>query len=299
MIHTSGLARTYSGDRGVRGVDLEVAPGEVLGLVGPNGSGKTTLVRLLGTLTAPTAGSISWFGSRDRRSPAVRRRLGVLTDEPAHFDHLTGRQNVHFFAALYGGGDAGDALARFGLAEAADRPVREYSLGMRRRLALAEAVVHRPELMVLDEPTLGLDHAGELDLLELLRSQAEAGRAAVIATNDVAVAERACTRVLFLHAGRPLREGRPAELLAELGATQEIELALAGAVDAARIAAVPGVEGVAPSARGLRVLTRRDLNPAAVLAALDGTAGLVTGMAVRKPDLGDLFLKLTGSSVDG
>ena len=299
MITASGLGRTYSGRRGISGIDLAVEAGEVVGLVGPNGSGKTTLARLLATLSAPTAGTVSWFGSADRRSRAVRRRLGVVTDEPAHFDHLSGRQNVEFFAAVYGGGDADGALKRFGLTDAAERPVREYSLGMRRRLALAEAAVHSPDLLVLDEPTLGLDHAGELDLLTELGAVAAGGGAVVLATNDVAVAERACTRVLFLHAGRPLREGRPADLLAEVGATQEIELALAGAVDASRVALVPGVQGVAPCPAGLRVLARRDLNPALVLAALDGTAGMVTGVAIRKPDLGDLFLKLTGQALDG
>lgn len=299
MLTARGLARVYAGGGGVAGVDLDVSPGEVLGLVGPNGSGKTTLARLLATLTAPTAGSVAWFGIADRRSREVRRRLGVVTDEPAHFDHLSGRQNVHFFAQLYGGGDVEGALTRCGLAGAAARPVREYSLGMRRRLALAEALVHQPDLLILDEPTLGLDHPGELDLLAELRSVAGSPRAAIVATNDVAVAERACTRILFLHAGRPLREGRPADLLAELGATQEIELTLAGAVDAAAIAAVAGVEGVAAVAGGLRVLASRDLNPAAVLAALDGTARLVTGMTIRKPDLGDLFLRLTGTALDG
>jgi ABC-2 type transport system ATP-binding protein len=298
LLTARGLARTYPCGGGVGGVNLDLSAGEVVGLVGPNGSGKTTLARLLSTLTAPTAGSVAWFGESDRRSPDVRRRLGVVTDEPAHFEHLSGRQNVHFFAGLYGGGDVAAALTRFGLGEAADRPVREYSLGMRRRLALAEALVHRPDLLILDEPTLGLDHAGELDLLDELQAVAGGERSAIVATNDVALAERACTRVVFLHAGKPIREGPPAELLAELGATQEIELALAGAVDAQALAAVAGVQGVAPVAGGLRVLARRDVNPATVLAALDGTARLVTGMTIRKPDLGDLFLKLTGTALD-
>lgn len=305
ILKLRAVARTYPGGRGVTGIDLEAGPGDVVGLVGPNGSGKTTLARVIGTLAAPTAGEIEWFGSRDRRSPEVRRRLGVVTDEPAHFDDLTGRQNAHFFARSFGLPRAAarraveDALARFGLADAAGRKVREYSLGMRRRLALAEALLPEPELVVLDEPTLGLDHAGELQLLAELRRLAGRGAAVVLASNDVRLAERACTWVVFLHGGRAIREGAPSELLAEVASTQEIELTLAGAVDPRPLAALAGVRGVAADRGRLRVVAERSLTAAELLASLDGASGLVTGLTVHRPDLGDLFMALTGSSLDG
>ena len=304
-LETAGLGRVHRGGRGVREVSLTVRAGEVVAMVGPNGSGKTTLAGVLATLWPPSAGRVRWFGREDRRSAAVRRRLGVVTDQPEHFGDLTGRQNAHFFARRYGVPAAdcaervGAALDRLELARAADRPVREYSLGMRRRLALAEVLAQGADLLVLDEPTLGLDHAGELLLAALLRELAGAGKAAVIATNDVHLAQRCATRIAFLHDGLIVREGAPAELLAEVRDTAEIELAVRAAVDTAAIAALPEVLGVAAEAGVVRVLVGREVNPALVLAALDGTASLVTGMTVRRPDLGDLFLKLTGRSLAG
>ncbi|HEV1997612.1 MAG TPA: ABC transporter ATP-binding protein [Candidatus Dormibacteraeota bacterium] len=213
-VATRGLSRVYPSRRGCFGVDLEVAPGEVLGLMGVNGSGKSTLLSMLTTAETPTSGEVRWFGQRARRGRALLRRLGVVGDAPVHFDELTGEQNIFFFARQYGV-PADEARTRMdqllawsGLLESRDLPVAEYSLGMRRRLSIIEAVLHQPDLILMDEPTLGLDHLGAADLATRLRAEADRGAALVLSTNDAALAERTCDRVLFLHAGRVVSEER-------------------------------------------------------------------------------------------
>jgi ABC-type multidrug transport system ATPase subunit len=166
---------------------------------------------MLATAEAPTAGSVRWFGITDRRSRAVRRRLGVVFDRPLHFEGLSGWQNAEFFAGQYG--VERHLLRRrldylfewAGIAAARDLPVGEYSLGMRRRLSLVEAFCHEPDLLLLDEPSLALDHEGELDLSRLLLRLARQGSAIFIATNDLALADAVCSRRLSLAEGQ-LRE---------------------------------------------------------------------------------------------
>lgn len=209
-----GLSRVYPSRRGCFDVDLDVAPGEVVGLMGINGSGKSTLLSVLTTAEPPSSGKVHWFGQEVRRGPALLRRLGVVGDAPVHFDELTGEQNVYFFARQYGV-PAAVARSRMdhlldwaGLQASRDLRVAEYSLGMRRRLSIVEALLHRPDLILMDEPTLGLDHLGAADLATRLRAEANRGAALVLSTNDAALAERTCDRVLFLHAGRVVSEER-------------------------------------------------------------------------------------------
>ncbi|MGI8609391.1 MAG: ABC transporter ATP-binding protein [Candidatus Dormibacteria bacterium] len=211
-VSARGLSRVYPNGRGCIGVDLDVAPGQVVGLMGVNGSGKSTLLSVLTTAETPTSGEVTWFGRRARRDPALLRRLGVLGDSPMHFDELSGEQNVYFFARQYGV-PAEQARQRMnhllewcGLQESRDLRVAEYSLGMRRRLSIIEALLHQPDLLLMDEPTLGLDHLGAGDLATRLREEADRGAALVLSTNDAALAERTCDRVLFLHAGRVVSE---------------------------------------------------------------------------------------------
>ena len=209
----TGLTRTYRGGKGVFDITLKLAAGEVMGLMGPNGSGKTTLLRMLATAATPTGGHIAWFGNANPHDPSVRRRLGVMLDQPAHFDKMTGYQNAWFFAHQFGlpdqlARDRLDELFRWsGLWDARDQVVDEYSLGMKRKLTLVEALVHRPSILLLDEPTLALDYRAELDLIERLQLLSLTGTAVVLATNDVHLAERLCDYVIFLHDGRLIREG--------------------------------------------------------------------------------------------
>jgi len=300
LLSTSGLTRAYRGGKGVFDVSLKLSAGEIFGLMGPNGSGKTTLLRLLATAANPTAGRISWFGSTDFRDPSVRRRLGIMLDQPAHFEQMTGYQNAWFFARQFGlsedfARERLDELFNWsGLSEARGQLVGEYSLGMKRRLNMVEALVHRPSILLLDEPTLALDYRGELDLIERLQLLGLTGTAVVLATNDVHLAERLCDYIIFLHNGRVIREGRVPDMLTEVAGSKEVELQLNSPVDLDGLRRLAAVEGASVQGDVVHVVLSRGANPAQVLAVLNGTADLVSVMRVRQPNLGDLFLKLTG-----
>jgi ABC-type multidrug transport system ATPase subunit len=300
LLSTGDLSRSYREGKGVFGVTLKLAPGEVLGLMGPNGSGKTTLLRVLATAAAPTAGRIAWFGNANRRDPSVRGRLGIMLDQAAHFDQMTGYQNAWFFARQYRvapklAAQRLEELFRWcGLWDARDQLVREYSLGMKRKLNLVEALIHRPSILLLDEPTLALDYRAELDLIERLRLLSLTGIGVVLATNDVHLAERICDYVIFLHQGRVIREGHPPELLSELAGSKEVQLQVNSPVGLENLRALPEVEAANVEGDTVHIILARGANPAQVLAVLNGTADLVSNMRVRRPNLGDLFLKLTG-----
>ena len=300
LLSTSGLTRAYRGGKGVFDVSLKLSAGEIFGLMGPNGSGKTTLLRLLATAANPTAGRISWFGSTDFRDPSVRRRLGIMLDQPAHFEQMTGYQNAWFFARQFGlsedfARERLDELFNWsGLSEARGQLVGEYSLGMKRRLNMVEALVHRPSILLLDEPTLALDYRGELDLIERLQLLGLTGTAVVLATNDVHLAERLCDYIIFLHNGRVIREGRVPDMLTEVAGSKEVELQLNSPVDLDGLRRLAAVEGASVQGDVVHVVLSRGANPAQVLAVLNGTADLLSVMRVRQPNLGDLFLKLTG-----
>src|ERR1700737_2674119 len=186
----TGLTRTYRGGRGVFDITLKLAAGEVMGLMGPNGSGKTTLLRMLATAATPTAGQVRWFGNANPHDPSVRRRRGVILAQRAHFDKMPGYQNAWFFPRQFGlseqlARDRLDELFHWsGLWDAREQLVGEYSLGMKRKLNLVEALVHRPSILLLDEPTLALDYRAELDLIERLHLPSLRGTAGVRATKQ-------------------------------------------------------------------------------------------------------------------
>ena len=300
LLRASDLSRRYRGGKGVFDVAITLDAGEVVGLMGPNGSGKTTLLRMLATASTPTAGTITWFGNKNPRDPSVRRRLGIVLDQAAHFDQMSGYQNAWFFARQFG---LSQELARArldellhwsGLWDARDQLVAEYSLGMKRRLNLIEALVHRPEILLLDEPTLALDYRAELELIERLQLLSLTGVAILLATNDVHLAERLCDRVLFLHHGRVIREGRVPELLSELAGSKEAQLQVSSPVPLDKLRGLASVEAANVEGDTVHIVLAKGANPADVLAVLNGTADLVNTMRVRRPNLGDLFLKLTG-----
>lgn len=227
-IRIRGLRRTFPLPGGgtlaaVDDLDLDVAPGEILGLLGPNGAGKTTTLRILATLTPPTAGTAEVGGHDVVSEPiAVRRTLGYLSPDVGLPPRLTARECLRLFAALYDVRPAEPAIARaverMGLAAFLDRRVDALSTGMGQRLRIGCATLHEPKVLILDEPTLGLDAVATRDLLATIRASRDEGAAVVLSTHMVDDAARVCDRVAVIDQGRIRATGTPAELVARTGA---------------------------------------------------------------------------------
>jgi ABC-2 type transport system ATP-binding protein len=214
VISCKRLTKHFGPTVAVSELDLEVSAGQVYGFLGPNGAGKTTTIRMLVGLIAPTAGQIRLLG-RSVPDPGAVSQTGSMIEEPAFYPWLTGRQNLKVLAATGGGCDAaefGRVLEITGLSEVASRKVRAYSQGMRQRLGLAAAMLGRPPLLIIDEPTNGLDPAGIRDIRGLLRDLAADGTTVFMSSHLLAEVEQVCDRVAVIVRGRIVEEGPPARL---------------------------------------------------------------------------------------
>jgi heme exporter protein A len=205
VVDARGLTKVYGRQRALAGVDLTLRAGETTALLGPNGAGKSTLVGILATLVSPTAGSVT-YGGNEPGEDALRGAIGVIAHESHCYGDLSGHENLVFFARLYGVADAravADALlARVGLSDAASRPARTYSRGMLQRLSVARALVHKPRLLLADEPFTGLDRAGVALLAELLAEERARGCIMVVVTHDFDAVAPLVDRVVVLARGR-------------------------------------------------------------------------------------------------
>src|SRR3989440_3242794 len=260
-VEARGLRRSFKGGvEAVRDIDLTVAAGEVFGFLGPNGAGKTTTVRMLCTLLPPTAGSARVAGVDVLAKPAeVRKRIGVALQEIGLDPVQTGRELIELQCGLYGilGVDARrrtqELLELVGLTEAADRRTKTYSGGMKRRLDLASALVHSPEVLFLDEPTTGLDPASRLTIWDEVRRINAGGTSVMLTTQYLEEADQLCDRLAIIDAGRIVVEGTPARLKAQMG-HDVVSVALNGAdVEStkAAIGELPGLERVVVESEAL------------------------------------------------
>jgi ABC-2 type transport system ATP-binding protein len=219
-IETHQLARSFGAVRAVDGLDLAVPTGSVYGFVGPNGSGKTTTIRMLLGLIRPDRGSVRLFDEPLSRRAALFARLGALVERPAFYPGLSARDNLRAFgvtAGLSGSAArtrAAAVLERVDLLEAADRPVRGFSTGMRQRLAIGLALLREPDLVILDEPTAGLDPAGVVAVRALIAELGRSGATVFLSSHVLSEVEHLCDRIAVLHHGRCVAEGRTADLLA-------------------------------------------------------------------------------------
>jgi ABC-2 type transport system ATP-binding protein len=223
LIETFALAKRFGEKVALDGLSLRAEPGEVLGFLGPNGSGKTTTIRLLMGLYRPSAGRATILGlDCHADGVALKRQVGYLPDEPFLYPYLTGQELLELVAGLHGfrGSEArrraGAALERFGLQTEAGAFTATYSLGMRKRLALAAALLHDPRVLILDEPQSGLDPRGARDMRDTVTALAREGRTIFLATHLLDVAERLCHRLAIIGAGRLRALGSPADLRAQL-----------------------------------------------------------------------------------
>jgi ABC-2 type transport system ATP-binding protein len=309
-IETDGLVREFKkGPRAVDGIDLRVEPGQVYGFLGPNGAGKSTTVHMLTTLLPPTSGSAR-VGGYDvvREGPQVRSVIGAALQEAALDPFLTGREHMRLQTSLHGmpraeGAARGqELLERMGLTQAADRKVRGYSGGMKRRLDVGLALVHRPQILFLDEPTTGLDPQSRSALWdEVQRLAADRGVTFFLTTQYLEEADLLADRVGIIHHGRIVAEGDPDALKAEIG-RPSVEAIPADPEDRARLQSVLSRFGepVASSPKSVAVrLTEGEAQLADVVRALDAEDLKVEHLQLHAPTLADVFLAKTGRSLEG
>src|SRR3954447_4448456 len=309
-IEVRGLVREFKGGiRAVDGIDLDVAPGEIYGFLGPNGAGKSTTVHMLTTLLPPTAGSAKVAGlDVATQGPAVRKRIGAALQEAALDTFLTGREHFDLQGGLHGlnkaerRARAQELLARVGLTDAADRKVGGYSGGMKRRLDLALALVHRPAILFLDEPTTGLDPQSRSALWEEVRRlAADDGVTVFLTTQYLEEADVLADRVGIIDRGRIVAEGTPEALKADIGeSTIEAEPADPGQRDAAEAVLARFGEPAASSPKGVAVrLAGGPEALAEIVRALDAEDIRIAHLDLHQPSLDDVFLAKTGRSLEG
>jgi ABC-2 type transport system ATP-binding protein len=303
-IVVEGLEKSYGSVKALGGVDFAARTGSVLGLLGPNGAGKTTAVRILATLLEPDAGSARVAGlDVVRDAAALRAQIGLAGQYAAVDENLTGVENLEMVGRLYHLGRhearvrADELIERFDLTDAAKRPAKTYSGGMRRRLDLAAALVARPPVLFLDEPTTGLDPRGRLGMWETIEARVAAGTTVLLTTQYLDEADQLADRIVVVDHGKVIAEGTSDELKSEIGG-ERVEIALEDRADAdAAIAALapicldrPMVEDGIVRAP---VRRRHGLIPDIVRALDDGGVG-VDDITIQRPTLDDVFMALTG-----
>ena len=307
-IEVNDLEKTFIGKRrevrALAGVSWGVEEGTVFGLLGPNGSGKTTAIRILTTILKPDSGVARVLGHDvAKKASLVRSLIGLAGQYAAVDENLTGRENLVMVGRLnhlpgsFVVGRAKELLDQFNLADAGDRPLKTYSGGMRRRLDLAAALVARPTVLFLDEPTTGLDPHSRNDLWEVIEGLVGQGTTVLLTTQYLEEADRLAGNLAVLDHGRVIAEGTPAQLKADLGATV-LEIGLADVEDAVRAAEVLATLGThTPNLNGKVAEVTVDNGAEAAMEALrslDQRGITPTGFTLREPSLDDVFLALTG-----
>ena len=290
VIETERLTKTYGRHRGIVDLDLTVDAGETFGFLGPNGAGKTTTIRLLLDLIRPTSGRARVFGIESTVDPvAIHRRIGYLPGEFALFDRLTGGQTAEYYGNLRGGVDRrwqAELIERFDLDPS--RRYREYSKGNKQKVGLVIALQHRPELLILDEPTAGLDPLVQRTFFRLVREAVAGGATVFLSSHILDEVERTCDRVAIVRDGRLVRVDRVAALR-EL-AHHQVDLRFGQPVPASEFQAIPGVSDVVTEDGHVHLRMAGDLGPLVVVAARHG----VIDLASREPTLEETFLAQFG-----
>ncbi|MFJ5956436.1 ABC transporter ATP-binding protein [Paenarthrobacter sp. NPDC092416] len=308
VLATSNLVKRFGDLTAVDDVSFHIRPGETYGLLGPNGAGKTTIISVVAGLIPADSGSVEVTGMRmEPSSIAAKRHIGLVPQELAIYPDLTAKENLDFFGRLQGlrrkdlAARVEAVLQLLGLTERARESTKKYSGGMKRRLNIGIGLLHRPELLILDEPTVGVDPQSRNLILEAVAKLSAEGTAVLYTTHYMEEAERLCDRIAILDQGRIQAEGTRDELITLTGGVDRINLLGTGQTSAAAqaLTTLPGVQRVSDSGGSGLILTVTD--GAGLLAEIvtrAGAAGMtVTSVEVTRPDLESVFLHLTGKAL--
>jgi ABC-2 type transport system ATP-binding protein len=303
IVVVEGLHKDYGNTQALRGLDLTIRRGRVFGLLGPNGAGKTTAVRVLATLTEPTAGRALVAGfDVVRQADEVRRRIGLAGQHAAVDEKLTGRDNLRMFGRLYHLSSrtaklrADELLERFDLSAAADRLVSTYSGGMRRRLDVISSLIVTPAVLFLDEPTTGLDPRSRGEIWDSIRSLVADGTTVLLTTQYLDEADQLADDIVVVDHGRAIAAGTPDELKATIGDRLDVELADSSRVDLAAgiLATLTGsIPTTSDAGRISLPIATGSVGLADVVRHLDRAGASAADVAVRRPTLDEVFLRLT------
>jgi len=300
------LARSFGEVEAVRGVSLHMEEGETVGLLGPNGAGKTTTLSMLAGLLPPSSGDAHIFGVSLRRDAwTVRRLVGLAPQDISLYPELTADENLRFFGRLYGLGGtrlqqhADELLDLVGLVSRRSDRVATYSGGMKRRLNLACSMLHAPRLLLLDEPTVGVDPQSRDRIFDAVRELARRGRTILYSTHYMEEAERLCDRITIMDEGRIVAAGTLGELLRILGMGEIIELrGLGDELDGGRLASIPGLIKTERGERSTRIFVESAARALPAVAAIAGAANeKLRGVQIYPVDLERVFMHLTGKQL--
>jgi len=300
-IAVEGIVKRYGSRVALAGVTVDVGPGEIVGLLGPNGAGKSTLLSILATVLVADAGTATVAGHRlPAEARAARHVLGLVPQQTAVYPTLTAAENLRFFARMQGldgtaaAAAAGRALALIGLEARADEPVWRFSGGMRRRLNLACGVLHEPRVLLLDEPTVGVDPQSRTRIFAAVEALARAGAAVLYSTHDMEEAERLADRIVLLDRGGVAAAGTAAELVAAARLTPRLHLRTRGALRGGWLAHVTGARALDGTGSEVVVEIIDTAVVAGVLRAVAEAGGDVLELVLHRPSLADVFFALTG-----
>ena len=307
-IAAEGLAKRFEDVQAVDGVSFEVREGEVFGFLGPNGAGKTTTINMLTGLARRDAGTLRFFGDEYTGNlKKAQHLMGIVPDESNLWAELDGFENLCFCGALYGMGRpereqrARDLLEAFGLVDAAKRLFGGYSKGMKRKLAIAAGIIHRPRILFLDEPTTGIDVASARQIRQMLADLNASGTTVFLTTHYIEEAERLCDRIGFIVEGRLVRVDTLSNLIKDVQAQRVVELALSR--DPSEMLgnlreAFPGVDFEAAPGGGLRATTEHALPLAPLVRYFEEHGVEVTEARAIRPSLEDVFVRITGVAIE-
>ena len=307
VLEVDGLVRRFGDLTAVDGVSFHIAAGETYGLLGPNGAGKTTTISMVAGLLRADAGTVLVAGEpMGPREVAPKKRLGLVPQDLAIYPELTARENLQFFGRLHGMGGAelkartAEVLDLIGLSDRAKDQTKTFSGGMKRRLNIGIGLLHQPELLILDEPTVGVDPQSRNAILESVEALSTEGMAVLYTTHYMEEAERLCDRIGIIDAGTIQAEGTRAELIRIIGELDEIRLVGTGDLEAAAAALreLAAVERVAVDGRDLLLHLREAPTAVAGVVTTAGRAGMeLSDVEITRPDLESVFLHLTGKAL--